>query len=107
MPPTQLDPLHSRAEIGILACSKCGNPMRLSQIEPRLVMMCALSNARSAIPACAFMLLSKRESYAVLDKRYLRVVASDTRERGRFVFTAQSLIRAQFSDYFHGLSELF
>jgi hypothetical protein len=60
-------------------------------------MMCALSNARSAIPACAFRSLSKRDSYAVLDKRYLRVVASDTRddtrERGRFVFTEQSLIR--------------
>src|ERR1035438_7982853 len=26
--------VHTRAEIGILACSKCGNPMRLSQIEP-------------------------------------------------------------------------
>src|SRR5471030_897038 len=63
-------------------------------------MMCALSNARSAIPACAFRSLSKRDSYAVLDKRYLRVVAGDTRERGRFVFTEQSLIRAVFSDYF-------
>jgi len=31
-----LIPIHSTAgaEIGILACSKCGNPMRLSQIEP-------------------------------------------------------------------------
>jgi hypothetical protein len=34
MPSTHLDPLYSRAEIGILECSKCGNPMRLSQIEP-------------------------------------------------------------------------
>jgi len=34
MPSTHLKPPHSRAEIGILACSKCGNPMRLSQIEP-------------------------------------------------------------------------
>jgi hypothetical protein len=34
MPSTHLNPLYSRAEIGILACSKCGNPMRLSQIEP-------------------------------------------------------------------------
>jgi RNase P subunit RPR2 len=34
MPSTHLDPLYSRAEIGILACSKCGNPMRLSHIEP-------------------------------------------------------------------------
>ena len=34
MPSTHPDPLYSRAEIGILACSKCGNPMRLSQIEP-------------------------------------------------------------------------
>jgi hypothetical protein len=34
MPSTHPNPLHSRSEIGILACSKCGNPMRLSQIEP-------------------------------------------------------------------------
>jgi hypothetical protein len=34
MPSTHPDPLYSRAEIGILACSKCGNPMSLSQIEP-------------------------------------------------------------------------
>jgi hypothetical protein len=34
MPSTHPDPIYSRAEIGILACSKCGNPMRLSQIEP-------------------------------------------------------------------------
>lgn len=33
-PFTHPDPLYSRAEIGILACSKCGNPMRLSHIEP-------------------------------------------------------------------------
>jgi len=34
MPSTLPDPLYSRAEIGIMACSKCGNPMRLSLIEP-------------------------------------------------------------------------
>ena len=34
MPSAHPNPLYSRAEIGILACSKCGNPMRLSQIEP-------------------------------------------------------------------------
>jgi hypothetical protein len=34
MPSTHPDPLCSRAEIGILACAKCGNPMRLSQIGP-------------------------------------------------------------------------
>jgi hypothetical protein len=34
MPSIHPDPLFSRAEIGILACSKCGNPMRLSHIEP-------------------------------------------------------------------------
>jgi hypothetical protein len=34
MPSTHPDPLYSRAEIGILACSKRGNPMRLSKIEP-------------------------------------------------------------------------
>jgi hypothetical protein len=34
MPFTQPNPLFSRAEIGILACSKCANPMRLSRIEP-------------------------------------------------------------------------
>src|SRR5450759_5194909 len=55
MPSTHPDPLYSRAEIRILACSKCGNPMRLSQIEPAApVMMCGRSNARSAIPASVF-----------------------------------------------------
>ena len=34
MPAVQPNPLFSRAEIGILACSKCGKPMRLSCIEP-------------------------------------------------------------------------
>jgi ribosomal protein L37AE/L43A len=34
MPSTRPEQLHSRAEIGILTCSKCGNPMRSSQIEP-------------------------------------------------------------------------
>jgi hypothetical protein len=34
MPSTQPNTLFSRAEIGILACSKCANPMRLSRIEP-------------------------------------------------------------------------
>jgi hypothetical protein len=34
MPSTRPNPLYSRAEIGILACSKCGNPMRLACIEP-------------------------------------------------------------------------
>ena len=34
MPTIHLNPLYSRAEIGILACAKCGNPMRLSHIEP-------------------------------------------------------------------------
>jgi hypothetical protein len=34
MPSTRLKPRYSRAEIEILACSKCSNPMRLSQIEP-------------------------------------------------------------------------
>ena len=34
MPSIHPDLLYSRAEIGILACSKCGNPMRLSHIEP-------------------------------------------------------------------------
>jgi ribosomal protein L37AE/L43A len=34
MPTIHPETLHSRAEIGILACSKCGNPMRLSEIEP-------------------------------------------------------------------------
>jgi hypothetical protein len=34
MPSMDLTPLYSRAEVGILACSKCGNPMRLSHIEP-------------------------------------------------------------------------
>lgn len=28
------DPPYSRAEIGILACSKCHKPMRLACIEP-------------------------------------------------------------------------
>jgi hypothetical protein len=32
-PSAHLNPLFSRAEIGILACSKCGNSMRLSKIE--------------------------------------------------------------------------
>jgi hypothetical protein len=64
-----LDPLYSRAEIGILACAKCGNPIRLSQIEPAApgVMMCARSNARSVIPASAFRSLSERDFYAVLE----------------------------------------
>jgi hypothetical protein len=30
----QQNPLYSRAEIGILPCSKCGKPMRLACIEP-------------------------------------------------------------------------
>jgi hypothetical protein len=34
MPSTDITPLYSRAEIGILACSKCADPMRLSHIEP-------------------------------------------------------------------------
>ena len=34
MPSTHHLPLFSRAEIGILACPKCSNPMRLSHIEP-------------------------------------------------------------------------
>jgi len=34
MPATDSNPLYSHAEIGVLACAKCGNPMRLSQIEP-------------------------------------------------------------------------
>jgi hypothetical protein len=34
MPSTHPNPLYCSAEIGILACSRCGNPMRLSQIEP-------------------------------------------------------------------------
>ena len=34
MPFAHPNPLYSRAEVGILACGKCGNPMRLSQIEP-------------------------------------------------------------------------
>lgn len=34
MPSVHPDPLYSRAEIGILACSKCHKPMRLSCIEP-------------------------------------------------------------------------
>lgn len=33
MPSTHLHPVYCCAEIGILACSRCGNPMRLSQIE--------------------------------------------------------------------------
>ena len=34
MPSTHVNPVYCCAEIGILACSKCGNPMRLSRIEP-------------------------------------------------------------------------
>ena len=34
MPSTQPNPLFSRSEIGIMACSKCANPMRLCCIEP-------------------------------------------------------------------------
>jgi hypothetical protein len=34
MPLIHPNPLFSRAEFGILACSKCGKPMRLSCIEP-------------------------------------------------------------------------
>ena len=34
MPSVQPNQLFSRAEIGILACSKCGKPMRFSCIEP-------------------------------------------------------------------------
>ena len=34
MPSTHHEPLFSIAEIGVLACAKCGNPMRLSRIEP-------------------------------------------------------------------------
>jgi len=34
MPSIHPDPPYSRAEIGILACSTCDNPMRLSHIEP-------------------------------------------------------------------------
>jgi hypothetical protein len=34
MPSIQPVPLFSRSEIGILACSKCHKPMRLSCIEP-------------------------------------------------------------------------
>jgi hypothetical protein len=30
----QRNPLYSRAEIGILPCSKCGKPMRLACVEP-------------------------------------------------------------------------
>jgi hypothetical protein len=30
----QPNPIHSRAEIGILPCSKCGKSMRLTRIEP-------------------------------------------------------------------------
>ena len=58
-----LIPIHSTAgaEIGILACSKCGNPMRLSQIEPAAPGYdVRLSNARSAIPSSVFRSLSKR-----------------------------------------------
>jgi hypothetical protein len=31
---TQLSPLFSVAEIGVLNCSGCGKPMRLARIEP-------------------------------------------------------------------------
>jgi hypothetical protein len=34
MPSIQTEPLFSRSEIGILACSKCRKPMRLAYIEP-------------------------------------------------------------------------
>jgi len=34
MPSIQPDPLFTRAEIGMLACSKCRKPMRLTCIEP-------------------------------------------------------------------------
>jgi len=34
MPSTQLNPLFSRSEIGIMACPKCAHPMRLCRIEP-------------------------------------------------------------------------
>ena len=34
MPSVHPNPLYSRAEIGILACSKCHKPMRLACIEP-------------------------------------------------------------------------
>jgi hypothetical protein len=34
VPSIHPNPLYSQAEIETLACSKCGNPMRLSQIEP-------------------------------------------------------------------------
>jgi hypothetical protein len=34
MPSVHPDPLYSRAEIGILGCSKCRRPMRLACIEP-------------------------------------------------------------------------
>jgi len=34
MPSIQPNPLFTRAEIGILACSKCHKPMRLTCIEP-------------------------------------------------------------------------
>jgi hypothetical protein len=34
MSSTHPNPLFSRAEIGILPCSKCGTPMRLACIEP-------------------------------------------------------------------------
>ena len=34
MPTTHSDSLFSRAEIGILACPRCGKPMRMSSIEP-------------------------------------------------------------------------
>jgi hypothetical protein len=69
MPSTQLNPLRSRAEIGILACSRCGNPMRLSHIEPAApATMSALSSARSAMLANAFQLSSKRNCGAGLDE---------------------------------------
>ena len=34
MSTVQANPIYSRAEIGILPCSKCGKPMRLACIEP-------------------------------------------------------------------------
>jgi ribosomal protein L37AE/L43A len=34
MPSIHPQPIYSRAETGILPCSKCGKPMRLTCIEP-------------------------------------------------------------------------
>jgi hypothetical protein len=63
-----LDPLYSRAEIGILACSKCGNPMRLSQIEPAAlgydIRTFECLNCHSSE---AFRSLSELDFYAVLE----------------------------------------